>query len=430
MKTPICDFVNSYSESNTERLHMPGHKGKEFLGFEKFDITEIKGADSLYDASGIIKESEDNASDLFGCPTFYSTEGSSLCIRAMLFLAKQKGVKKILAGRNAHKVFITACALLDIEIEWLYGNSSFLSCKSDYDELKATVKSSNAEAVYITSPDYLGFMCDIALISNICKTNGKTLLVDNAHGAYLKFLTPSLHPIDLGADMCCDSAHKTLPCLTGGAYLHVKDKNISKNAKNALAVFGSTSPSYLVLLSLDRLNAYLSANFKENLSHFILKAEKLKKRLRGLGFTLFENEPLKITFCTKAFGYTGHEFADILRENNIECEFSDKDFTVLMLGLDTNTENLYEVISKIEKREPITTFPPIISSHEQAISIRDALISNSQEIDIKDAVGRIICDINVSCPPAVPIAICGERITKYTIESFKYYGINKCRVVK
>ena len=124
MNTPICDFVNQYKKSNPLRLHMPGHKGVKFTGTEDIDITEISGADSLYEASGIIKESEKNASRLFGCETLYSAEGSSLCIKAMLYLtvifAKQNGKRPLIwAGRNVHKSFLHAAALLDFETEWL-----------------------------------------------------------------------------------------------------------------------------------------------------------------------------------------------------------------------------------------------------------------------------------------------------------------------
>ena len=125
METPICDFVRAYAESEAIRLHMPGHKGKNLLGLEALDITEIDGADSLYEASGIIQRSEENASRLFGCPTFYSTEGSSQCIRAMLYLAmlhaKERGKRPLIAaGRNAHKTFLTGAALLDLDVRWLY----------------------------------------------------------------------------------------------------------------------------------------------------------------------------------------------------------------------------------------------------------------------------------------------------------------------
>ena len=125
MTTPIVDFVRSYAKSGTSRLHMPGHKGQKLLGFEDADITEIKGADELYEAEGIIAESEANATKLFGTAhTYYSTEGSSQCIRAMLCLALQAapaGQRPVLlAARNAHKALLYAAALLDFDIRWLW----------------------------------------------------------------------------------------------------------------------------------------------------------------------------------------------------------------------------------------------------------------------------------------------------------------------
>ena len=111
MDTPICDFVRGYARSGALRLHMPGHKGEGPLGMEALDITEIPGADSLYEADGVIAQSEKNASALFGAPTLYSTEGSSLCIRAMLALVQRHAAAQgrrpmIAAGRNAHKTFL------------------------------------------------------------------------------------------------------------------------------------------------------------------------------------------------------------------------------------------------------------------------------------------------------------------------------------
>ena len=134
--TPISDFVHDYVVKHPLRLHMPGHKGTLLTGFEAYDITEVAGADSLYEADGIIRESEENASLLFGCPTYYSTEGSSQCIRAMLYLtvlyAGAQGADRplILAGRNAHKTFLSAAALLDLDVEWLYpeNDRGYLAC--------------------------------------------------------------------------------------------------------------------------------------------------------------------------------------------------------------------------------------------------------------------------------------------------------------
>ncbi len=271
MDTPICDFVRQYAAGDSLRLHMPGHKGQPFLGVEELDITEIDGADVLYQAEGIIKRSEENAAALFGTArTVYSAEGSSLSIRAMLDLLLRYGRRMgrpplIAAGRNAHKVFLTAAALLDLEIAWIFPEEreSLVSCRISGEALDGFLSRMARKpiAVYITSPDYLGNVADIAALSAVCHRHGVLLAVDNAHGAYLRFLPADRHPSSLGPDVCCDSAHKTLPVLTGGGYLH-----ISKNAPAALgepveasmALFASTSPSYLILQSLDMANRYLA----------------------------------------------------------------------------------------------------------------------------------------------------------------------------
>ena len=172
MNTPICDFVKKYALSHPTRFHMPGHKGKPFLGCESLDITEISGADVLYAAEGIIAESESNASELFGSAhTFYSTEGSSLCIKAMLSLVTQNGKKKILAARNVHKSFVYSCALLDLSVTWLYPSRSnhICECKIDLTELETELQAENYAAVYVTSPDYLGNIADVRSISEICE---------------------------------------------------------------------------------------------------------------------------------------------------------------------------------------------------------------------------------------------------------------------
>ena len=444
MKTPICDFVNKYARENNLRLHMPGHKGASFLGIEHLDITEIKGADSLYEADGIIAQSEANASQIFGCRTLYSTEGSSQCIRAMLYLAMlsaKKGGKKpiIAAGRNAHKTFHSAAALLDLEVEWIYPQKmeSYLSCALDGEDILTFLENTSKKptAIYITSPDYLGKICDIEAISRVCKENEILLLVDNAHGAYLKFLPKSAHPIDLGADICCDSAHKTLPALTGGAYLHVSDgvfEDFSDSVKNSLALFGSTSPSYLILQSLDALNLYLDG-YRDRLSSFIVKIDALKQRLISAGYSLYGDERIKITVDTKPYGYFGYDFADTLLKNNIVCEFVDNDYVVMMLTLENSDEDLdllERTMLSVEKKESITLQAPVFHKPKKALSIRDATLSLSEQINVDLCEGRVAAMSNVGCPPAVPIIVSGEIIDKEVISCLKYYGIEKCNVVK
>ncbi len=439
MNTPICSFLEKYANDDNLRLHMPGHKG---IGdIERLDLTEIKGADSLYEASGIIKESEDNASALFGARTFYSTEGSSLSIRAMLYLATlvKKGERAlILAGRNAHKVFVSAAALIDFNVEWICGNESYLSCNPSAEELSNKLDSMSVmpTAVYITSPDYLGNTSDIGALAEVCHRRGVLLLVDNAHGAYLAFTKPSRHPIALGADMCADSAHKTLPCLTGAGYLHVSSsmpKDILARVKGAMALFGSTSPSYLILASLDKANAYINDGYSDKLECFTKKLDSMKKRLEAHGYELIGNEPMKLTLAPKSYGYTGYELADHLEENGIVCEFCDPDYLVLMPTPEINDgeiEMLERVLAALPKKDKITVAPPTLSLPERAMTPREATMSSAEEISIDEANGRILSAVTVGCPPAVPIVVSGEIINNEAIEAFRYYGINCCSVIK
>ncbi len=445
MNTPICDFVRRYAEQEPLRLHMPGHKGAPLLGMEAMDLTEIEGADSLYEAHGIIRESEENASRLFGSHTYYSTEGSSQCIRAMLYLAlrfaKRHGKNlTVAAGRNAHKTFLSAVALLDIEVTWLMGakTDSYLSFAPDEDELQALLEDDTKRpfAVYLTSPDYLGSLLDIRAIAKLCHRYGVLLLVDNAHGAYLKFLPESLHPIDLGADLCCDSAHKTLPALTGAAYLHIShvlEKGFAEQAKNALALFGSTSPSYLILQSLDAVNRYLAEGYADRLSAFVNAVQDLREQLTAHGYRLFGNEPLKVTVETKSYGYTGTALASILQKSGIVCEFADADFLVLMLTPEIGEHGLQRLkrsLLEIPKLRPIEQRPPKAHLPARVLSIRAATLSDCETLPIEKCLGRVLAAATVACPPAVPIVVSGEQIDEQAIEAFQYYGITHCSVVR
>lgn len=445
MNTPICDFVRAYAARETLRLHMPGHKGHGALGVEARDITEIDGADVLYQATGIIRESEANAASLFGsAKTVYSTEGSSLCIRAMVYLAllqaKATGRRPLVAaGRNAHKVFMTAAALLDVDVEWLYPtqSASLLSCEITAKDVE-TYLSEAAErpvAVYLTSPDYLGNVADIAAIAAVCHRFGTLLLVDNAHGAYLRFLPESCHPLQLGADLCCDSAHKTLSVLTGGAYLHVSHGAptlFTEMAETAMSLFASTSPSYLILQSLDAENRRLAETLPRALAESAERVWALKKTLRRHGYLLCGNEPMKLTVATKGYGYRGTELAALLEEKGIVCEFADPDFAVMMLAADIGADELAQMemaLTSIAAREPITEWPPRAPQLETKVTPHEALLSPSVCLPVEQCVGRVLATPSVSCPPAVPIAVCGEVLTEEAVRCFTYYGITQCRVV-
>ena len=446
MKTPIFDFVRQYADSDVSRFHMPGHKGHPLLGCEALDITEVQGADVLYDANSIIAESEQNATVLFQTThSFYSTEGSSLCIKAMLGLAtanKKGGKPLILAARNVHKAFVYACALLDLDVAWIYPkkNEHLCSCTvSPQDvEQSITVLPQLPAAVYLTSPDYLGQVADIKSIAEVCHQYNVPLLVDNAHGSYLQFLNPSDHPIALGADMCCDSAHKTLPVLTGGAYLHVSknaDPQYCENARSMLATFASTSPSYLILQSLDLCNRYLADIYAEKLQSCLQKIEDVKQKIAELGFEAEKAEPLKLVWSAQKYGYTGTEMANLLRENHIEPEFADDTYLVLMVTPETREIDFDRLVSAFSNMKPKpsnigTDAPQIRKFPHSACSIREAIFSPHESIPIETSEGRICASPTVSCPPAIPIVISGEILTKDAIRALAYYGIKTVEVVK
>jgi arginine/lysine/ornithine decarboxylase len=260
------------------------------------------------------------------------------------------------------------------------------------------------------------------------------LLVDNAHGAYLKFLPEPCHPMDGGADICCDSAHKTITVLTGGAYLHVSHKTdelFVREAKNALAMFGSTSPSYLILQSLDNANVLIET-YPARLSSYIPVIEELRASLIAHGYVLQGQEILKITICPKLYGYTGIELAAILEQHNIVGEFADQDHVVLMLTPMLGNHVLLElgrVLLSIPRREPIEEKPPRVPHLEQVLSPREASFLPRETIPVTESEGRILAAATVGCPPAVPIVVCGERIDRAAIEAFAYYGIKECVVV-
>ena len=423
MNTPICDFVRAYARKDPIRFHMPGHKGKtgaqipEWKGILPLDITEIEGADVLYDARGCIRESEENASRLFGSAgTVYSAEGSSLCIRAMLYLAAMHATlqgrrPRIAAGRNAHRVFLETIALLDLDVAWLGTGGELLRAGIEGRELEAMFADGEhaPTAVYVTSPDYLGNRTELSALAELCRRNGALLLVDNAHGAYLKFLETSGHPLDWGADLCCAMMER------------------------AMALFASTSPSWLILQSLDACNARLDADYPERIRKAAGLLREAKRQLRDLGWELTGDEPLKLTLCPKSRGYTGTTLAEILREKDIICEFSDPDYLVLMMTPENSKEELerlLSVLANLPECTPIEARAPVTGQRVRALRPHEVLFRPFERIPTEESLGRILASPGVSCPPAVPIVLCGERIDEEALELFRYYGIEFCDVVK
>lgn len=425
MNTPICDFLEKYTKDNRLRLHMPGHNG-EF----PHDITEINGADSLFESdksNGIIAQSEAIAAKIFGAEkTCYSCAGSTLAIQAALALLKERGVKTIAAGRYSHKSLVSAAALLDMNIKWLYPQQ-YLSANVtvDADALRG------ADALFMTNVDYFGGTWRYVR-PNI------PLLIDNAHGAYLKFVdkrklgTEYLHPMELGFPlMSAESAHKTLPVLTGGAYLHFAVGEPHERAKEMMSLFGSSSPSYLILESLDRFNGILAADVQGvTRACEIIKA--LKQRLSERGVPLEKSDHMRITINARESGHTGFEYAQSLRSSGVECEYADENRVVLLFSSATtlkDCERAELAVLFVSQKAPMSQMEYPVIKATASLSLREALFKPQKIVPLELAGGEVCAGLFAPCPPCVPLVMPGEIIDHYVADALRLYGVTHIPII-
>ena len=442
METPIYDFLMSYASSGTVRAHMPGHKGSDPLGVLgqicKMDITEIKGADSLFEADGIITRSERNTAELYGsAASVFSAGGSTLCIQAMLAIMKQEG-RRVIAVRNVHRSFLNAAALLGLDVQWILPkySGSILTGELLLPDVEKALSSDGAPAcLYVTSPDYTGKMADITALSVLCRRYGARLLVDNAHGAHLAFFEKNIHPIALGADMCCDSAHKMLPALTGAAVLHTSRTEYAPKLKQAMSLFGSTSPSYLIMASLDLCNRYIAERIRGDIASSLSELRELREKLAG-ELVFADGDPFHITIRAAESGFDGRELAEFLRSEGVECEYADSELVILLMSPCVSVMDISRLRAALSSAvSGASCRDRSRSSFEMklptmACAIREAAFAPSEEISIDEAEGRICASVKVPCPPAVPIAVSGEIIDRRCVEMFRAYGIKTVLVVR
>ena len=429
MNTPIFDFVQKYKEDENIRLHMPGHKGAEnFPEYFKFDITEVEGADSLFESSEAIFETEKRFAKIYGSgASLLSAGGSTLCIQAMLATVLNPK-DEIIIARNCHAAAVNTIALLDLEPIWI-NPRDLKGAEAAFSEHP------KAKAIYLTSPDYFGVLSDIETFAKLAHEHGAKLLVDNAHGAHLHFTPIEMHPIALGADMCADSLHKSLPVLTGGALLHLKDGDLREIAKQKMRLFGSTSPSYLIMLSADKCAEYLETKAKYDFAMLNGKVANLRYKAfeHGLAPKTRNVEPARLVLSVKSTEMTGGEFGRKLREHGIEPEYVNDEWAVLMAS-PFNTERDFERVAKfIEETfgNGFSAFEERLSKMpEKAMSVRSAVFAETEEIETEKAVGRIAARLNLPCPPCIALAVPGEIIDEKIAGLLIKYGINKINVVK
>ena len=444
--TPLKRALDEYIRQDYARLHMPGHKGASISPFGElmaYDVTEVEGTDSLFEDDGPLKELEEIFTRLYDTKgTVMSAGGSTLCIQAMLrMVAKKEG--RILAGRNIHAAAVNAMALLGLEPVWVYpnrkqeerliGEISPDAIRNVLEKEKQAGTLDSLCAIYVTSPDYFGVMSDIRSIAQIAHEYGLPLLVDNAHGAHLHFLKEEYHPMQLGADLCCDSLHKTMPALTGAALLHTSDAKYCPQMKGAMTVFGSTSPNYLIMLSIDSTAAFLMQDGAERIQQTVTRCEELRQKVREKGFVLPQHcDPMRLTLPLAGTGWDAQNFRKLLRKHKIMEEYLSDSGCVLLFSPFNREEDFKRTKALLDEvliqNQPFTAFPIVPS--EKVMSLREAFLSPKESVPVEKAEGRIAAQVKITCPPGIPLVMPGERLHKEIIKILKNSGIFVIDVVK
>ncbi len=443
--TPLYTALQNYLKKDQISFHTPGHQGR-FLPRDLYDmdLTELPDTDSLFEASGPIAEAEKQARELFHSrATFFSAGGCTLCIQAMFRLAAPQG-GKVISSRVIHRSAVNTMALLGIEPVWVLPRPDAGPCLAGRlhpeDVQRALQENRDTRAVYVTSPDYYGVLSDISGIARVCHEYGVPLLVDNAHGTHLALL--GRHPLALGADMTACSAHKTLPVLTGGAFLNIGETPLAKKfqfaerAKEAMALFGSTSPAYPVMVSLDLAREWEMKNGQREWQRLAQRVEKMKDTAKKKGLLVPEGEtdPTRLAVGTLPLGMTGQKAADYFRSQGIEPEHEDGAYVVCI----TNPFHTQEELDRLEKAIqtlpgkpcPIAENPAIPPLPPMKKSPREAVLAFQERVPLVEAVGRIAGEAACPCPPGVPIVMPGEEITKECMEFLSRYSLDEISVLK
>lgn len=442
MNTPIIDSLRKIVDDNIISFHMPGHKKGaiyKMLGYQdilenlyKLDTTEIPGTDNLHSPEECIKESLKRASEVFKSDkTFYLVNGSTCGIEAAI-MASVNPKEKIILNRDCHQSAINSCIIGDIDPIYvnpsINKNSNTLSGVS-FDDVKRVIDSNlDAKAVFLTYPTYFGDVFDLKSICSYAHEKGMTVIIDEAHGAHLG-LSEKLPETALsqGADIVIQSTHKTLPSFTQSSMIHIKGNRININKlTNMLRITESSSPSYLLMASLDIAVDIYEKNGFDLMDKLLSNINEFKSELYKLkNIKVDESKDYtKIFLNTKKLGITGHELENILRENyNIQVELSNY-YGVLLIATIGNTKDeflklkdvLFE-IDKIYKKEyhlKSVSYP--IKLPKKILSPREAFYMDKKNVKIENSIGKISGEYIIPYPPGVSLVSPGEEITKEVIE--------------
>lgn len=433
MEYLIYGALKKYKRLHAARFHMPGHKAdrKRFPLFKDaaLDITELSFADCLEDPDGLIAAAESDCAEILGAKrSFFLTDGSSSGIFAMLYAVKRRGGKIVIA-RGAHKSVYNACAVLGIEPYILKGNEldgiALPPAAAEIEDIFK--KEKDVAAVLATSPDYYGNISDYAALRKICDRYGKLLLVDGAHGAYLKFDPDAAHRYaGEYADAWVDGAHKTLPTLTQGALLNVNREDLIPDLREGAGIFRTTSPSYPIMASIEYGVKYLSENGGQLIDAVKREFSLMKMRLKKRGVLFYEgSETLQFSVDFGGMGICPYLAEEQLEKRRIYPEMNDGRYILFYLSPLTRTHHLARLERAIRRIAKMRSLKDTYDAKpEQVCGIKKfsylaALAFRKESVPIAQAAGRIAARNAGATPPCFPVVVAGEQITEQAVELLK-----------
>jgi len=452
-ETPLFNALMEYVNRDTLPFHVPGHKKgigidsefKEFIGDNPFkiDVTVFKLVDSLHHPNGPIKKAQELAADAYGSKaSFFSIHGTSGAIQAMILSVVKDG-DKIIVPRNVHKSVTSGIILsgaIPIFVEPEIDKKLGIAHGVTPETIERTLKENpDAKAVLIINPTYYGVATDIKKIADIVHSYDIPLIVDEAHGPHLAFSDKlPISAIEAGADICAQSTHKIIGSLTQGSLLHINSKYVDpKKLQQILNLLQTTSPSYILMASLDCARRQIALEGKELLDKAIELCKYTRNEINKIpGFYCFGEEvlgkpgsyafdPTKLTISSRDLGITGFELDTILADKyHIQMELSDF-YNVLAVGSFGDTkEGMDKLINALKeisdeyygKREPIQDFLDIPTIPKKILNPREAFYSNKVSVPLKESIGKISGEFLLAYPPGIPVLCPGEEITKEVIE--------------
>lgn len=442
MKTTIIDQLKEIVDTDLISFHMPGHKlGKVYdkLGYSdivkniyKMDTTEIAGTDNLHSPEGIIKESQDRASRVFRSDsTYYLVNGSTCGIQgAIMGVCSPKD--KIIVNRDCHQSVINACILGDIEPTYILPKinkeTNILEGVDVKEVLNTIDKNLDAKAILLTYPTYYGITYDLEQICNYVNDKGIIVIVDEAHGSHLG-LSSKLPKtaLEQGADIVIQSTHKTLPSFTQSSMIHIQgDKIDSNKISSILRIIESSSPSYLLMSSLDLAVDIYETKGKELMEELLMNIESFKDKIKdNKSIDIYnEHDKTKIFISSKKLGITGYDLDTILRDKyNIQVELANYYGVLLIctIGNDkSDFENMVDALKDIIKKNSSNKminhieYPMIIP--EKVLNPREAFYKEKKNVKIYDSIGEVCGEYIIPYPPGISLLSPGEKISKEIID--------------